>query len=64
MVARSTFAEALPVDLCEALAGIVIADGGLLSPDEPRVPRVVAFVYGEDAPHPPTLPFGRWRQAS
>lgn len=43
--------------------GIVILDGGL-GALALHQPRVVAFVYGEDLPRSPTLPFGRWKKAS
>jgi hypothetical protein len=44
--------------------GIVIADGGIGVRTDRHRPRVAAFVYGEELPAPPTLPFGRWKQAS
>lgn len=44
--------------------GIVIADGGVGSRLVQQVPRVRAFVYGEDLPASPTLPYGRWKVAS
>lgn len=27
-------------------------------------PRTAAFVWGQELPHAPTLPFGRWKQAT
>ncbi len=47
----------------EAL-GIVIADGGLGARTGSKAPVVHAFVYGEESSAPPTLPFGRWKEAS
>ncbi len=44
--------------------GIVVTDGGLGTRTDRQHPRVVAFVYGEELPASPTLPFGRWKQAS
>ncbi len=44
--------------------GIVIADGGLGLRNAGLMPRVRAFVYGEQMPASPTLPFGRWKAAS
>jgi hypothetical protein len=41
--------------------GIVIADGGAGRLIELKGPRVRAFVYGEEQPTSPTLPFGRWK---
>lgn len=44
--------------------GIVIADGGMGGRALLQAPRVRAFVYGEELPSSPTLPFGRWKRAS
>lgn len=44
--------------------GIVITDGGMGSRTDLKSPRVRAFVYGEQIPASPTLPFGRWKVAS
>jgi len=44
--------------------GIVILDGGQGSRIDLKGPRVRAFVYGEEPPPTPTLPFGRWKVAS
>jgi hypothetical protein len=44
--------------------GIVIADGGLGARSGLTAPRVRAFIYGEEPESPPTLPFGRWKEAS
>jgi hypothetical protein len=41
--------------------GIVIADGGAGRHIELKGPRVRAFIYGEEQPSSPTLPFGRWK---
>lgn len=41
--------------------GIVIADGGLGRLTQTRAPRLRAFIYGEELPSSPTLPFGRWK---
>jgi hypothetical protein len=41
--------------------GIVIADGGAGRLVELKGPRVRAFIYGEEQPSSPTLPFGRWK---
>lgn len=49
---------------CENAPGIVIKDGGVGEQTIRRGSRVRAFVYGEDVPGAPTLPFGRWRAAS
>jgi len=43
--------------------GIVIADGGLGARLGLRAPLVRAFIYGEEPPTLPTLPFGRWKGA-
>ena len=43
--------------------GIVIADGGLGARLGLRAPLVRAFIYGEEPPTSPTLPFGRWKGA-
>jgi hypothetical protein len=43
--------------------GIVIADGGLGARLGSRAPLVRAFIYGEEPPTSPTLPFGRWKGA-
>lgn len=45
-------------------AGIVITDGGMGAQFGRRVPLVRAFVYGEEPSIIPTLPFGRWKEAS
>lgn len=45
-------------------AGIVILDGGMGARFGRRLPRVRAFVYGEEPSIMPTLPFGRWKEAS
>ena len=44
--------------------GILIADGGVGVRTGLQRPRVVAFVYGENLPALPTLPFGRWKLQS
>jgi hypothetical protein len=44
--------------------GIVILDGGEGSRTDREGPKVRAFLYGEDMPVTPTLPFGRWKAAS
>ena len=44
--------------------GIVIVDGGLGARTGLKAPVVRAFIYGEQSPAPPTLPFGRWKEAS
>lgn len=44
--------------------GIVIADGSLGVREGMKRPRVRAFIYGEEIPTAPTLPFGRWKEAS
>lgn len=41
--------------------GIVIADGGAACRVQPEGPRLRAFIYGEEQPAAPTLPFGRWK---
>lgn len=46
---------------CENAPGIVIKDGGVGQRTIRRGSRVRAFVYGEELPGTPTLPFGRWR---
>jgi hypothetical protein len=43
--------------------GIVIADGGLGARLGLRTPLVRAFMYGDEPPTLPTLPFGRWKGA-
>jgi len=43
------------------LPGIVIADGGAGQRTQLQGPRVRAFIYGEEQPLSPTLPFGRWK---
>jgi hypothetical protein len=43
--------------------GIVIADGGLGARFGLRTPLVSAFMYCEEPPTLPTLPFGRWKKA-
>jgi hypothetical protein len=56
--------EPLPLDPAEKSAvGIVIADGGLGARLGLRTPLVRAFIYGEEPPTSPTLPFGRWKEA-
>lgn len=49
---------------CENAPGIVIKDGGVGERTIQRGSRVHAFVYGEELPGTPTLPFGRWRAAN
>jgi len=49
---------------CSDAPGIVIAFGAPSDNAGPRVPALRAFVYGEKLPTSPTLPFGRWKQAS
>jgi len=49
---------------CSDVPGIVIAFGAGADATGPRVPALRAFVYGEKLPTSPTLPFGRWKQAS
>lgn len=44
--------------------GIVITDGGLGARSGLKAPFLRAFMYGEEADAPPTLPFGRWKEAS
>lgn len=44
--------------------GIQIADGGMGTAAALTPPRLLAFVYGEELPRSPTLPFGRWKRAS
>ncbi len=44
--------------------GIVIVDGGLGARARLKMPVVHAFIYGEESTAPPTLPFGRWKEAS
>ena len=48
---------------CENAPGIVIKDGGVGERVVQNGSRVRAFVYGEELPGTPTLPFGRWRVA-
>jgi hypothetical protein len=48
----------------EDAPGIVIADGGLGARVGRMTPLVRAFIYGEEAPISPPLPFGRRKQAS
>ncbi len=48
---------------CENAPGIVIKDGGVGERTLKNGSRVRAFVYGEELPGAPTLPFGRWRAA-
>jgi hypothetical protein len=63
--------EKLPIDGAlqperepKDVPGIVITDGGLGARFGLRTPLVRAFIYGEESPSLPTLPFGRWKQAS
>jgi hypothetical protein len=49
---------------CENAPGIVIKEGGSGERTLRRGSRVHAFVYGEEIPGTPTLPFGRWKAAS
>ncbi len=44
--------------------GIVIADGGFGARTGLKTPLLRAFIYGEESPEQPTLPFGRWKEAS
>lgn len=53
-----------PVRSSGNVPGIVIADGGFGSRRAQELPRLRAFVYGEQVPVTPTLPFGRWKSAS
>lgn len=41
-------------------AGIIIRDGGAVPPR----PRVAAFIWGGRVREVPTLPFGRWKEAT
>lgn len=43
------------------LPGIVIADGSAGRQGPAEGPRLRAFIYGEEEPAAPTLPFGRWK---
>jgi hypothetical protein len=52
-----------PRDVRDA-PGIVIADGGLGARVGRTTPVVRAFIYGEESPVSPPLPFGRWKEAS
>ncbi len=62
--AATSRSDSLPTrEKAEAL-GIVITDGGLGARTGLKTPVVRAFVYGEESPAPPTLPFGRWKEAS
>lgn len=54
----------LPAARAPRALGIVIAVGALGSCSRARSPLVRAFVYGEEVPNAPTLPFGRWKKAS
>lgn len=57
-------ASELPIQEDSDARGIVIADGGLGQRAGLRTPVVRAFIYGEESPDLPTLPFGRWKEAS
>lgn len=57
---RSIF-PTLPGTTWRDAPGIVIADGGTGRRIELNGPRVRAFIYGEEQPSHPTLPFGRWK---
>jgi hypothetical protein len=48
----------------EEVPGIVIAHGGWALAPEGFGAGLRAFVYGEKLPASPTLPFGRWKNAS
>ena len=54
----------LPAARAPRALGIVIAVGALGSRGRARSPLVRAFVYGEEIPNAPTLPFGRSRKLS
>lgn len=71
MDTRKRAAEPLHIRVSEPSAGqtppalgIVIAVGVLSNCGRAHSPLVRAFVYGEEVPDAPTLPFGRWRKAS
>ena len=57
-------ASELPAAQAPRALGIVIAVGALGNGSRARSPIVRAFMYGEEVPDAPTLPFGRWRNAS
>lgn len=65
MEAESNLRPASPETQRRADAlGIVITDGGLGARSGLKAPFLRAFMYGEEADAPPTLPFGRWKEAS
>ena len=65
MEAEKALRPALPPTRQRADAlGIVITDGGLGARSGLKGPCLRAFIYGEEPEAPPTLPFGRWKEAS
>jgi len=65
MEAEKALRPALPPTRQRADAlGIVITDGGLGARSGLKAPCLRAFIYGEEPEVPPTLPFGRWKEAS
>ena len=56
-------AAAAPCAGHEDVPGIVIQDGCGDHAARRMGPRMRAFVYGEDSPVLPVLPFGRWKSA-
>lgn len=58
---KLTLAPSLQGGAWKDVPGIIIADGGSGRRVQVQGPRLRAFIYGEDEPSSPTLPFGRWK---